>query len=240
MCTVTLFYKGKNDFIITSNRDEAPDRASYPPDFYKENTTTLLYPKDKLAGGTWIGISDKNRMICLLNGGFEFHTRKSNYKHSRGIIVKDLLTADNLETKVKSYNFENIEPFTIVAADWTLNLKFFELVWDGNRSHFTNLPLETNIWSSSTLYTDKMKAERHSWFSEFNSDKELSSKSLFKFHSNVSDNMDYGIIMDRGFVKTTSITQIEKTDNVLKMTFLDLTSNSQTSKELKLVGTVHE
>lgn len=240
MCTVTLFYKGKNDFIITSNRDEAPNRESDPPEIYEENSTTFLFPKDKIAGGTWIGGSDKNRIICLLNGGFKVHSRKTNYKHSRGIIVKDLLSAIDLESEVKQYNFENIEPFTIVAADWNSNLKFFELVWDGNKSYFTELPLETKIWSSSTLYSEKMKAERHSWFLDFKSDNALNSKSLFKFHSRVSENKEFGIIMDRGFVKTTSITQIEKADKILKMSFLDLTSNTQTIKELKLVGTTIE
>ena len=125
-------------------------------------------------------------MVCLLNGGFKYHSRKTNYRHSRGVIVKDLLAAINFETKVKNYNFENIEPFTIVAADWNYNLKFIELVWDGNKSHLTELPLETKIWSSSTLYSEKMKAERHSWFSDFKTDKELNSKSLLKFHSNIS------------------------------------------------------
>lgn len=240
MCTVTLFFKEKNDFIITSNRDEAPNRVSEPPEVYLENSTTFLYPKDKRAGGTWIGISNKNRMICLLNGGFKYHARQTGYRHSRGIIVKDLLSANNLESKVSGYNFENIEPFTIVAADWNTGLKFFELVWDGNKSHFKELPLETRIWSSSTLYSEKMKAERHSWFSEFKSENELNSKSLLKFHAKDYSNKEYGIVMDRGFVKTTSTTQIEKTDNVLKMSFLDLTSNSSTTKSLKLVETTHE
>jgi hypothetical protein len=240
MCTVTLFYKNKDDFILTSNRDEAPDRESHPPKIYEEKSTKFLYPKDKEAGGTWIGVSDKNRMICLLNGGFKKHLRKVNYKHSRGIIVKDLLAATKLETKIESYDFENIEPFTIVAADWNSGLKFFELVWDGHESHFTKLPLETKIWSSSTLYSDIMKHERHNWFSEFKSENELNSRSLLKFHSTNSDNTDYGIVMDRGFVKTTSITQIEKTDSKLKMSFLDMISNHITVKEFNLVEATNE
>lgn len=240
MCTVTLFYKGKNDFIITSNRDEAPNRESDPPKIYKDRSTTFLYPKDKKAGGTWIGVSDKNRMICLLNGGFKIHKRKKDYRHSRGIIVMHLLATTNLLAEVKSYNLKNIEPFTIVIADWNSDLKFFELVWDGNKSHFTQLPLETKIWSSSTLYNDKMKAERHSWFSKFKSDNQLNSESLLQFHSKSSSNKEYGIVMDRVFVKTTSITQIEKTDDALKMSFLDLKSNDYSVKELKLIETSHE
>ena len=45
MCTVTIIPKGKNDFILTSNRDEAPNRTSLPPDFYaiKKHTIIVSY-----------------------------------------------------------------------------------------------------------------------------------------------------------------------------------------------------
>ena len=76
MCTVTIFPTRNNDFVLTSNRDETPNRISLKPDFYNIEDTKMLYPKDKLAGGTWIGISEKNRVICLLNGGFKIHKRQ--------------------------------------------------------------------------------------------------------------------------------------------------------------------
>ncbi len=240
MCTVTIYYKENSDFILTSNRDEAPMRESLPPNFYNEDSTKMLYPKDKLSGGTWIGISDKNRLICLLNGGFKIHKRRKNYRLSRGSIVKDLLSSNDLTLAVKGYDFNNIEPFTIVAIDWNDGLKFFELVWDGSELHFQNFPLETQIWSSSTLYTDRMKNERHQWFYDFKDKNQLNSTSLFDFHSTESNNKDYGIVMDREFVKTTSITQVEKTKGVLKMKYFDLKLNQHFIKEFKLPVSVNE
>lgn len=157
MCTVTIFPTGNNDFVLTSNRDEAPNRISLQPDFYSVENTTLLFPKDKLAGGTWIGVSEKNRLICVLNGGFTIHERRTQYRLSRGVVAKDFLVADNIEICIENYNFEDIEPFTIVISDWNSNLKFYELVWDGNTKHFTQLPLEPKIWSSATLYNPSMK-----------------------------------------------------------------------------------
>ena len=47
MCTVTIFAKGDNDFVLTSNRDEAPNRVSLPPDFYSVKNTKMLFPKDE-------------------------------------------------------------------------------------------------------------------------------------------------------------------------------------------------
>ena len=110
MCTVTIIPKNNTDFILTSNRDEAPDRIALAPEFYVVNDTKLLFPKDELSGGTWIGISEKNRVICVLNGGFEFHERKANYRMSRGVVAKDFLISEKITETIESYNFEDVEP----------------------------------------------------------------------------------------------------------------------------------
>jgi uncharacterized protein with NRDE domain len=85
MCTVTLIPKGTNNFVLTSNRDEAPNRHTLSPDFYNIENTKLLFPKDEVAGGSWIGVSEKQRVLCILNGGFEKHERKATYRLSRGV-----------------------------------------------------------------------------------------------------------------------------------------------------------
>ena len=123
MCTVTYIPLGKNEFILTSNRDESPFRKTVPPETYIENKVKLTYPKDEVAGGTWIGLSDKNRLVCLLNGGFEKHKRVTNYKMSRGIIVKQLIKVENAVDFIKNFDFKGIEPFTIVLGDWHEQLK---------------------------------------------------------------------------------------------------------------------
>ncbi len=211
MCTVSIIPQGQNNFVLTSSRDEAPDRIALVPDFYNEKQVKMLYPKDEVGGGTWIGVSEKNRLICLLNGGFVKHKINSKYRHSRGVVVKDLLACDTIETKVQAYDLNNIEPFTIVIADWNTDLKFYELVWDFNKKHFSQLPLAPKIWSSSTLYDDMMKNERLNWFNTYKNETELTNTSMFNFHKTAGCGCkDYDVVMDRGFVKTTSITQVEK------------------------------
>ena len=59
-----------------------------PPKEYLENGIQLSYPKDGLAGGTWIGFSEKNRLVRLLNSWLVTHTRKTPCKMSSGVIVK--------------------------------------------------------------------------------------------------------------------------------------------------------
>lgn len=240
MCTVSIFYKGNNDFVLTSNRDEAPNRKALSPSFYTIKNTKVLMPKDELSGGSWIGASANNRVVCLLNGGFEIHKRASEYRKSRGIVVSDLLSFEDINDAQK-YNYTNIEPFTIVIADWNTGLKFYEIVWDGIEAHFNQLSLTDHIWSSSTLYTKEKKQARRHWFEVFKAENILSSKTLLEFHKTAGkSNLDFGVIMDRGFVKTTSITQIEKTDDVVSMAFYDLNTSKSSVKTLKFSETVNE
>ncbi|WP_103864282.1 NRDE family protein [Aquimarina sp. I32.4] len=223
MCTVTLIPIQENNFILTSNRDEAINRKTLLPEFYQVNKTRMLFPKDAVAGGTWIGLSDKNTMICLLNGGFENHKRLSSYRKSRGVVVKDLLESDHLEKTISEYSYRGIEPFTIVAANWKSDLLFFELVWDGKQKHFRRLEKDTYIWSSSTLYTKEMKATRREWFNSYEKQHTLTSDSLLDFHKNagVGDkNIDLQI--DRGGLKTRSVTQIVKNEEALAMRYENL------------------
>lgn len=223
MCTLSFIYKGNNNFLLTSSRDEAVNRRTVPPKLYQEEGVSMLYPKDELAGGTWVGVSSRNRLLCLLNGAYVKHTRKEFYRKSRGLIVKELLCVPKLTETVKSYNLNDIEPFTLVLIDWEQQLSLTELVWDGKQKQVTRLPLESKIWSSSSLYNKEMKLLREQWFVDFLSQNGTSKEELFYFHENygIGDaNIDLKI--DRGFLKTVSITQFEKDDEFIGVLYKDL------------------
>jgi len=240
MCTVTIFYKGNNDFILTSNRDEVPNRKALNPDTYLIKDTKVLMPKDKLSGGSWIGVNEKNRAVCLLNGGFDIHERKAHYRISRGVVVNDFLSMSNINF-VHEYNFLDIEPFTIVIADWNTSLNFYQVVWDGEQAHFSQLGLDLYIWSSSTLYSEAQKKERLKWFNAFKPIRQKNSEIILNFHKTAGEgNLDYGTVMDRGIVKTTSITQIEKTGDEIKMIFENLNTSEITIKTFKLSALINE
>lgn len=224
MCTVTFIPRGFNDFILTSNRDEAPNRETLPPSTYTINDTQLLFPKDTVAGGTWIGLSEKNRLICLLNGGFTTHERKEKYRMSRGIIVTDLLTSEDALAAINTYDLQDIEPFTIILVDWEKDLKLYELVWDGAKAHLEEKPIAPTIWSSSLLYSEAVKKKRESWFSEFLFKKmRPSEENILDFHKTGGEgDSKTNLIMDRGFVKTKSVTQIQKNAESTSMRYEDI------------------
>lgn len=229
MCTVTYLPLENNNFILTSNRDETPLRKTIPPQKYIENGVALTYPKDELAGGTWIGLSDEQRLVCLLNGGFEIHQRKGFYKMSRGIIVKNILSAADPVAFINAFNFIDIEPFTLVLVVWETQLEAYELVWDGNKKHFNKLPQEPRIWSSSTLYTQEMKQVREEWFADFlKENPEFTQEEIVEFHKiETLGTPETSLKMKRSFVETVSITSIIKTASAIKMKYIDFVGKSK-------------
>jgi hypothetical protein len=221
MCTVTYLPLNNNDFILTSSRDVpfSREKSSFPKK-YKEDNVELFYPKDGRAGGTWIGTSNKQRLICLLNGGFKNHKQNDQYKKSRGIIVKDLLKANDITNEFKRIDLQHVEPFTLIIIEWKGNLMLFEFVWDGLEKHLKTLPREPRIWSSSTLYSDRMKEMRMQWFSDWRLSQAFDQKSILEFHhkAGVGD-PKIDVIMKREKVGTVSITQVTRKEKHLIMDY---------------------
>lgn len=235
MCTVTYIPTGETDFILTSNRDEAPERETIPPKIYTEEALELLYPKDVLAGGTWIGISSRNRLVNLMNGGFKPHKRKPFYRKSRGLVVKELLKVKSIDDYLKKEDFSEIEPFTAIVVIWETDLVLIEIVWDGNTLHKTTKPQMPHIWSSSPLYSTEFQQMRKNWFRTFLEKNNKSPDNVLHFHRTGGEgNPESNLIMDRGVVKTKSITQIVKSQNQIHMYYDDLQTEEKTKQLFKL------
>lgn len=195
----------------------------------------MAFPKDVLAGGTWLGVSEQKRVICLLNGGFTRHKRTPPYGKSRGIVVKDLLATEDFSIAAEAYGLSEVEPFTIVAADWHKDLFFAEFVWDGSQKHYRELPLQPHIWSSSPLYSPEMKQLREEWFDELRNTNELTPEALLDFHFSAGKgDKDKGVIMDRGFVKTKSISQIVIFEEKVKFYYKDLEAGEESTLQMKI------
>ncbi|UMB59254.1 NRDE family protein [Lutibacter sp. A80] len=226
MCTVTFLPLKNNGFIFTSNRDETPLRKTIPPKKYEENGVELVFPKDELAGGTWIGTSSNNRLVCVLNGAFKKHNRKESYKKSRGIIAKDVLKANNFEEYIENLNLNEVEPFTMVIVDWSNpNLSLFELVWDATKKHFNRLKNEPKIWSSATLYSESSKETRQQWFKTWVSESNFTTSTILNFHHSEIGDKEQSILMKRPNVETVSITSIKKEHQNIDLLYEDVIHN---------------
>ncbi|MGW8121466.1 NRDE family protein [Roseivirga echinicomitans] len=214
MCTVTFLPKGKTAYILTSNRDETPKRAALPPKAYMVNGTEVFFPKDPLAGGTWFATDKQHFTLCLLNGAFEKHHHEPPYRLSRGIMLLDFFKYGNVENFTAEYDFSGIEPFTLILIESNDALISTELVWDEEHLHVR--PLDTTqpqIWSSSTLYPEAVRAERRHWFKLWLEEHDnFEQEAIVDFHKTGGKGDEWNdFVMNReGKVQTVSVTSIEK------------------------------
>ena len=217
MCTVTFLPTGKASYILTSNRDESPTRAALPPHAYDIADRQVFYPKDPLAGGTWIATDKKQFTLCLLNGAFKAHHRTPPYRLSRGLMVLEFFNFYDLKSFTKEFDFQQIEPFTLIIVNTTGNIQLHELRWDGEKLYLTekntNAP---HIWSSSTLYPAPIVEQRKALFDQWLSEHEnFSQKAIIDFHKNGgTGDLWNDFVMKRGdHLQTVSITSIEKKED---------------------------
>lgn len=242
MCTVTFLPVNNNGYILTSSRDEKTSRPSALfPQKYIVNNEQLFYPKDNLAGGTWVVTSMNNFTLCLLNGAFEKHESNPPYKMSRGLMLLDFFKYNNIENFITEYNFENIENFTLIIVDSNNGLNLFELRWDGKILHHKILNVKTpHIWSSCTLYTENAIKNRVVWFNEFiNKTTVFSKENIIQFHQNAGDgSLENSIMMNReNKVKTVSITCIDHSDYSYTMDYLNTENMTSSTLRIFKVGT---
>jgi len=224
MCTVTYLPLGNSDFILTSSRDIpfARKKATHPKK-YVEDGIELWYPKDGKAGGTWIGLSENKRLICLLNGGFVYHTSRENYEKSRGLIVKELLRCADIRKGLERVDLNGVEQFTLTIVDWNDRLELLEFVWDGVEKHLKVLPQQAHIWSSATLYDSGVKQLREDWFAKWQEKNEIEQASILDFHhtAGIGDQC-IDVLMNRGQGGTVSITSVKKENRQLIMKYEDV------------------
>ena len=235
MCTVTYIPKDSRGFILTSNRDEQASRSAKKLIRRKELHQEIIFPQDAKAGGTWIAISSNDKMVCLLNGAFVKHKHQPPYRRSRGLMVLDFFTYLDANTFFAKYEFQGMEPFTMIIYDQG---KLIEARWNEEKLHFSTLDIHKSyIWSSATLYSEEVKSKREQWFEHWkNTTPIIDKENILDFHYHAGDGNPYNdVIMNRnGIVQTVSITSIEKGEQFLKMDYQDLLDGNKLQDEIKL------
>jgi len=232
MCTVTYVGQGSCNFVLTSNRDVHASRS--PKNLTK--TQNLIYGEDTLAGGTWMAGSNEGKIACLLNGAYENHYAKGSYRLSRGIMVLKYFEYQSSMNFIQQFDFEGIEPFTMILID---KIDLIELKWNGFDVSFSSLNQNGQyIWSSSTLYNYAIQKERALWFTTWlKKNPNPGWESIWDFHENGGKKDAWnGFVMNRnGKVQTVSITSMECIEDILTVRYFDKIS-SQTSEEKFLLN----
>jgi len=235
MCTVTYLPKGENQFILTSNRDEAPKRSAAGIIKEERNEKQMLFPRDPLANGTWIATSSSNQLVCVLNGAFEKHNHRPPYRLSRGIMALDFFSFASAKQFFSTFDFEGIEPFTMIIFDDGI---LYELRWDETMAWVKELATdESHIWASCTLYNEAWQEKRRQWFDEWKENNKLfTQQEILDFHHQGGEgNEMFDVVMNwQNRVRTTSITSIFKKANEVEMRFEDLLANEVTVSSIPI------
>ncbi len=114
MCTLIAFWRSVPGYgiVIGMNRDESSMRPADPPAIL-EGTPTIVAPRDRQAGGTWLGASDTGLLVALSNR----RGRTSPSARSRGQLVLDALRQPSVsgvdvflqrEIREHEYNYWNL------------------------------------------------------------------------------------------------------------------------------------
>lgn len=230
MCTVS-FVKHNQNIFITSNRDEHINRAkALPISAYSATKGTLFFPKDTKAGGTWFVTTENGAVFVLLNGGFKNHMDKGNYIKSRGTVLLQLANCNHPLQFLQNQDFSGIAPFTIV---YFYQNQLFQIVWNEVEINIKELDSsKPHIWSSSTLYTDAIKAKRQCWFTNFlNEADDINLIELYNFHRfTKSDDNENGLSIKRvNGICTKSITQVALSTGHVTLLHYDLIDNKKSS-----------
>ena len=236
MCTVS-FVNANGKIVITSNRDEQTLRPNaIEPKDYLVNNKKIIFPKDQKAGGTWFIADDNGKVAVLLNGAETKHIPLSKYRKSRGLILMEIMKAENSFSTFETINLDEIEPFTIILFE---NKKLHQLRWNYHSKSMLQLDEQSSyIWSSSTLYDQEVIEKREKLFNNFLKNQlEMNEIAIIDFHKSPRiDSLEEGFLINREEkYKTFSITQAKISDSILEFTHIDLLSDQIFHNELALI-----
>ncbi|HRF39620.1 MAG TPA: NRDE family protein [Saprospiraceae bacterium] len=232
MCTVTYLPKGPDhEWLLSSNRDEAPHRAAHGI----QRRPGLLFPQDMGAGGTWIAAHEQGRAAVLLNGAFGLHQRRPPYRLSRGLMVLQYFEFADVAEFVQYFEFHGLEPFTFIIRE---PAGLYEIRWDEQHLHHKLLPSdEPHIWASATLYGPEPQQKRRRWFAEWlQKDALKDQQDVLRWHRHTGDGDAWNdLVMNRnGMVQTVSITSIAQRGNAMSMIFQDLLSGNEQQESMEM------
>jgi uncharacterized protein with NRDE domain len=220
MCVLTYIPHADGRVTITHNRDEHILRPeALPPQSYQIGNERVTFPQDPQGGGTWFAVHD-DWVCCLLNGGTEAHTSQPPYRVSRGTIITDFFQKPDIQDFIKRFEPQGIEPFTFLAFDLKLK-KVHQLVWDERILQIRHLDAtKAQIWSSSTLYNNTIKATRAQIFKQFASIKPTHQQ-IIDFHKvNINNDLHQSFFVNiNDKIKTVAITQVTGRHHGMKLRY---------------------
>ncbi len=132
MCTLIVLFRAFESLplVVAANRDEKLDRASEAPSALTHGGMSILCPRDRVGGGTWLGINARGLFVGITN---RFGVPPHPDRRSRGLIVLDALaapTAAVVREQLAGLDAARENAFHLVVAD---SVEAYVIVNDGQR-----------------------------------------------------------------------------------------------------------
>jgi hypothetical protein len=235
MCTVSFLPHPSGGFLLTSSRDEHITRpAAAHPRRYRLGGRSVFFPRDPLAGGTWIATDERHHTLCLLNGAFEAHVPRPPYRQSRGQVILDFFGHETSTIFLSNADFSGLEPFTLLIVSHEPTPALRELRWDGHRRHeFLPDARYPHLWSSATLYGPTARAQRLGWFQDWLGGRSrYDQDAVLEFHqqAGLPEKPHYALRMHRpDGIQTVSITSVERSPEAHRLVYQDLQAGTLTT-----------
>lgn len=236
MCTATYFKDRFDRIVFTTNRDEHAARPTKAPNIYHVNGERLLFPKDELAGGTWVAVNEKAYIACMMNGAEGEHEwLGTTAQKSRGQVLLDSFQFKSAHAFLEHGDFEAAHPFSLLLIK-NGEPELFAIKWNGSEKWIEKFDADVpHIWSAHTLYPEEQRNERLARFQEWSKDtSHLQSQEAFQLHQ--SSKASGGLLLENSNqVNTVSVTQLLLDDSKCKMHYYEIQTQEQTTIELPLV-----
>jgi uncharacterized protein with NRDE domain len=119
VCTLVFAWQVFTDapLVVAANRDEALDRPSRPPETFGSEPR-ILAPRDEEAGGTWVGVNDRDVFVAITN---RWTGEQRAGDRSRGLLVRECLEQPSSEDAARhverDLDARRYEGFNLVLAD---------------------------------------------------------------------------------------------------------------------------
>lgn len=120
MCSVIILFRPAHDWplIIAANRDEMVDRPWDPPGRHWPDRPYAVAGRDRLAGGSWMGVNDHGVVAAILNREGTLGPQAG--KRSRGELVLEALDHNDAQVAVEALadlDGRAYRGFNMVVAD---------------------------------------------------------------------------------------------------------------------------
>lgn len=142
MCTTVLQSVRDGHLILACNRDEQVTRQiAEPPRVHEfERGVGAIFPRDRDAGGSWVGVNTSGIAVSLLNNYAADIRPPPREPRSRGVLVPRMLQMQTMAEVVDDMEslrggLTHFRPFWLIVAsipaDSAVSLTRF--TWDGER-----------------------------------------------------------------------------------------------------------